>query len=113
MDLPAGLTLSIEDKPAEADVEALPDGLEAFNERQWPGHQPWQPLRIFIRRGGTIAAGTGDAHRLVNRTTGDAVLPEVGDRTPLDRVTYPEDDLAGEADAAGRFHYRRKDGTPL
>ena len=60
-----------------------------------------------------FAAGTGDAHRLVNRTASDVLLLEVGCRTPLDRVTYPEDDLAGEADAAGRFHYRRKDGTPL
>ncbi len=58
-------------------------------------------------------AGTGDAHRLVNRTAGDVLVLEVGDRTPLDRVTYPEDDLAGEADEAGRFHYRRKDGTAI
>jgi uncharacterized cupin superfamily protein len=58
-------------------------------------------------------AGTGDAHRLVNPTARDVLVLEVGDRTPLDRVTYPDHDLAGEADAAGRFHYRRKDGTPL
>ncbi len=58
-------------------------------------------------------AGTGDAHRLVNRTGEDVLVLEVGDRTPLDRVTYPEDDLVGEADEAGRFHYRRKDGTAI
>ncbi len=58
-------------------------------------------------------AGTGDAHRLVNRTAEDVLVLEVGDRTPLDRVTYPEDDLVGEADEAGRFHYRRKDGTAI
>ena len=57
MGLPAGLTLSIEDKPAEADVEALPDGLEAYNEGHWPGHQPWETLGLFIRRGGTVVGG--------------------------------------------------------
>jgi len=60
-----------------------------------------------------FAAGTGDAHRLVNRTGQDVLVLEVGNRSPLDHVTYPEDDLVGEADATGRFHYRRKDGTPL
>ena len=25
--------------------------LEAFNERQWPGHQLWQPLGVFVRDG--------------------------------------------------------------
>jgi uncharacterized cupin superfamily protein len=58
-------------------------------------------------------AGTGDAHRLVNRTAEDVVYLEVGDRTPGDRVTYPEDDLAAEMDAEGRWRYARKDGTPL
>lgn len=57
MDLPPGLTLSIEDTPAETDAEALPDGLKAFNERHWPGHQPWAPLALLIRRGGTVLGG--------------------------------------------------------
>ena len=57
MRLPPGLILSIEDAPAGPDVEALPDGLEVYNEAHWPGHQPWQPLGIFLRRGGTVAAG--------------------------------------------------------
>lgn len=54
-----------------------------------------------------FAAGSGDAHRPVNGGTTDVLIPKVGCRTPLDRVTYPEDDLAGEADAARRFHDRR------
>ena len=35
----AGLRLDIEDRPADADVEVLPNWLEAFNECCWPGHR--------------------------------------------------------------------------
>lgn len=57
MQLPPGLTFSIEDRPAEADIDALPEGLEAYNERQWPGHQPWQELGVFLREAGRIGGG--------------------------------------------------------
>jgi GNAT superfamily N-acetyltransferase len=52
-----GLRLDVEDQPAEADVEVLPNGLEAFNESRWPGHQKWRPLAVFAREGGRIVAG--------------------------------------------------------
>src|SRR5215212_618068 len=55
--LPPGVTLSVEDRPAEADVDVLPNGLEAFNEAEWPGHQPLQTLAVFLRRGGRVAGG--------------------------------------------------------
>ena len=35
----------------------LPNGLEAFNESRWPGHQQWRPLAVFAREGKTIVAG--------------------------------------------------------
>jgi GNAT superfamily N-acetyltransferase len=54
---PADLLLSVEDRPAEADVEALPHALEAFNERHWPGHQPWHALGVFLRRDGRVVGG--------------------------------------------------------
>ena len=57
MEQPSGLRLDIEDQPSDADVEALPNGLEAFNESRWPGHQPWRPLAVFARDGGSIVAG--------------------------------------------------------
>jgi GNAT superfamily N-acetyltransferase len=57
--LPPGLTLSLEDAPSRADVEVLPEGLEAFNERAWPGHQPWQTLGVFLRRDGDGAIQGG------------------------------------------------------
>ena len=52
-----GYRLTVEDEPAEADVEVLPHALEAYNETQWPQHPPWRPLAIFLREEGRIAAG--------------------------------------------------------
>lgn len=49
VELPAGSRLSFEDEPATADVEVLPDALEAFNEARWPGHLPWQNFAVFVR----------------------------------------------------------------
>ena len=58
MDLPPGLTLSVEDQPAEADIDALAEGLEVFNEAAWPGHQPWEEFALFLRDAeGRIAGG--------------------------------------------------------
>ena len=58
MALPSGLCLNVEDQPTDADVEVLPDRLEAFNDSQWPRHQPWQPLCVFVRdEHGNIVAG--------------------------------------------------------
>ena len=51
------LRFDIEDAPSQADVEVLPNGLEAFNESQWPRHQPWRPLAVFARDGEGIIAG--------------------------------------------------------
>jgi GNAT superfamily N-acetyltransferase len=55
--LPLGVTLAVEDAPARDDVEVLPDGLEAFNEAAWPGHQPWRPLGVLLRRGRRVIGG--------------------------------------------------------
>jgi len=56
-------------------------------------------------------AGTGDGHRLVNRSSEDVVYLEVGDRTPGDSVSYPDEDLMAEL-IAGNWHFKHKDGTP-
>lgn len=60
-----------------------------------------------------FAAGTGDAHCLVNRTADLVVFLEVGDRTPGDAVTYPEDDLVARMGEDHKWRYSRKDRTPL
>jgi GNAT superfamily N-acetyltransferase len=49
--------LAVEDEPADADVDVLPHGLEAFNESQWPRHPRWLPLGVFVRDAGEIVAG--------------------------------------------------------
>jgi len=56
-------------------------------------------------------AGSGNAHRLINRTQRDAVYLEVGTRSPADHVHYPDDDLALVRDADGR-RYLHKSGEP-
>ena len=57
-------------------------------------------------------AGSGDAHHLVNRTKHDVLYLEVGDRTPGDSGTYPDDDLVAGLGPDGRWRFTRKDGTP-
>ena len=53
------LRIDIEDAPSDADVEVLPNRLEAFNESGWPGHQPWRPLAVFARDREHVVAGLG------------------------------------------------------
>jgi GNAT superfamily N-acetyltransferase len=52
-----GYRLTIEDSPAEADIEVLPHALEAYNEGEWPQHAPWRELAVFVREGDRIVAG--------------------------------------------------------
>lgn len=59
-----------------------------------------------------FAAGSGDAHHLVNRAAVDVVYLEVGDRSAGDSVTYPDDDLVGTLGEDGRWRYGHKDGRP-
>ena len=56
-------------------------------------------------------AGTGNAHRLVNETTEEVVYLEVGDRTPGDEGSYPDDDLKAVL-VEGAWTFVHKDGTP-
>ena len=54
----------------------------------------------------------GLAHHLVNRTQQSVLYLEIGDRTPGDDGTYPEDDLAATFGADGRWVFTHKDGRP-
>lgn len=56
-------------------------------------------------------AGTGDAHHLVNETESDVVYLEMGDRSPGDSATYPDDDIRAEA-IPGGWVFTHKDGAP-
>ncbi len=54
----------------------------------------------------------GIAHQLVNRTDGDVVYLEIGDRTPGDEGSYPKDDLKAALGPQGTWVYTHKDGRP-
>lgn len=54
----------------------------------------------------------GVAHQLVNRTDANVVYLEIGDRTPGDEGSYPQDDLKAALGADGTWTFTHKDGTP-
>jgi uncharacterized cupin superfamily protein len=55
-------------------------------------------------------AGDKDGHHLQNRSDSDAVLLEVGTRTPSDKGEYPDIDMM--FDTGGPAKFIRKDGAP-
>jgi uncharacterized cupin superfamily protein len=57
-------------------------------------------------------AGTGDAHRFINRSDTDVLLLVVGDRSGDDEITYPDIDMHAKLAADGRYIYAHKNGTP-
>lgn len=57
-------------------------------------------------------AGTGNGHRLANRTERDVLYLEIGDRSPGDSVSYPDDDLQAVLGSDGQWQFLHKDGTP-
>ena len=56
-------------------------------------------------------AGTGNGHRLINETSEEVVYLEVGDRSPGDEGSYPDDDLKAVL-VDGKWKFTHKDGTP-
>lgn len=54
----------------------------------------------------------GAAHHLVNRTDEDVVYLEVGDRTPGDEGSYPNDDIKALMGDDGKWRFTHKDGRP-
>lgn len=57
-------------------------------------------------------AGTGNGHCLKNETDTEVLYLEVGDRTPGDEGSYPDDDLKALLVATGQWRFVHKDGTP-
>ena len=56
-----------------------------------------------------FAAG-GEGHQLVNQSDAEVSFLEIGDRTPGDAVSYPNDDLAATA-IDGKWAFTHKDGS--
>jgi uncharacterized cupin superfamily protein len=50
------------------------------------------------------------SHMLINRSPSDAVFLEIGDRSPDDRASYPNDDLLAER-KDGSWVFSHRDGT--
>ena len=69
------------------------------NATDWPGDCAGFP------------AGNQNGHQLVNRSAQPARYLEMSNRDPKDTAAYPDEDLALERLADGRFQYSRKDGT--
>jgi uncharacterized cupin superfamily protein len=68
-----------------------------------------QPLTAGMAAG--FPAGRPDGHQLVNRSERDALVIEVGDRTPGDEVDYSDIDMMVRW-VGGEERYLHKDGTP-
>lgn len=69
------------------------------------------PTRLAPGMCAGFKAGSGDAHHLINESGADVVLLEVGDRTPGDAGSYPDDDLQAVL-VEGKWVFTHKDGTP-
>lgn len=69
------------------------------------------PTRLDPGMCAGFKAGTGDGHHLVNETTEDVVYLEIGDRTPGDEASYPDDDLKARL-RDGKWIFTRKNGSP-
>lgn len=54
----------------------------------------------------------GIAHHLINRTLADVLYLEIGDRSPGDSATYPNDDLVAVLDESGAWKFLHRDGQP-
>jgi uncharacterized cupin superfamily protein len=68
---------------------------------------------VVLKPGDTAGfkAGSGNAHRLINRGNRDAVYFEVGTRAKSERVHYPDVDLVMERDDKSR-RYLHRSGEP-
>ena len=57
-------------------------------------------------------AGTGNAHRLLNETEEDVQYLEVGDRSPGDEASYPDDDIKASL-VGGKWTFTHKNEEPF
>ena len=56
-------------------------------------------------------AGSGNGHHLINETADPVLYLEVGDRTPGDEGSYPDDDLKALM-VDGKWRFAHKDDSP-
>lgn len=58
-------------------------------------------------------AGSGDAHRFINRSANDAKLLVIGDRSAGDEIAYPDVDMHAVLGPDGGYRFSTKSGEPL
>lgn len=68
---------------------------------------------VLVLRPGMCAgfAASGIAHHLANEGDEDAVILEIGDRTPGDQAEYPNDDIQAISTGPASWRFTRKDGS--
>jgi uncharacterized cupin superfamily protein len=74
-------------------------------------HTDEGPIQLSPGMCAGFKAGTGNGHHVVNETAEEVVYLEIGDRTPGDEGTYPDDDLQALL-RDGKWQFAHKDGTP-
>ncbi|WII71070.1 cupin domain-containing protein [Bdellovibrio sp. 22V] len=57
-------------------------------------------------------APSGEAHKLINKSSEPVVYLEMGDRISDDEAFYPEDDLQAVMGEDGKWKFQHKNGTP-
>jgi uncharacterized cupin superfamily protein len=57
-------------------------------------------------------AGVPNGHRLINKSSRDAVYLEIGTRGATERAHYPDDDLGMVRGADGKYTLNHKSGEP-
>lgn len=74
-------------------------------------HTDQGPIALAPGMCSGMKAGTGQAFSLSNDTAEAVVYLEIGDRTPGDEVTYPDDDLQAIR-VDDQWQFLHKDGSP-
>ncbi|PLA74462.1 cupin [Hydrogenovibrio sp. SC-1] len=74
-------------------------------------HTDQGPIALAPGMCSGMKAGTGQAYSLSNDTEDAVVYLEIGDRTPGDEVTYPDDDLQAIR-VDDQWQFLHKDGSP-
>ena len=69
------------------------------------------PTRLAPGMCAGFPAGTGNAHQLKNEGSEEVIYLEVGDRSPGDSATYPDDDIQALM-VEGAWRFTHKDGSP-
>ncbi len=67
--------------------------------------------KLRVSQAASFPKGDRNGHCLINRSDRRATYLEIGTRSKVDNVEYPDEDLKAEK-RDGRWHFLQKDGTP-